>query len=400
VQLQEKQRLYGAHWTSPLMSPTVDPSFIQASLTDDDALLTFQVCDEGFIVFVMTRDSLHFENVPYPRQKLASDVQRVCEGFGVLEGRSLARLDNPILRREWWSRRPGEKHPEDIEKPLQQLLSELEKVFAILIAPVLSLAHAKPHWVIVPHGVLHRVPWAALWTGSHYLIEEHSVGLLPSASFGTALRQRDQSSGNEVLLMGAPDPIHDSLGLPGAAAELRAAQKALGVTGQPRVAADATKETFLKEGGSARLIHVAAHHFFDGSAPGLSFLKLAGDTGARFLYANEVAELRLGAQLVVLSACETARSHVVAGDEQYGMIRSFLAAGARSIVSTLWAIEDESAAQIFSLFYQNATRRPLAQALANAQRGMMKTPPYDLPYFWAPYVLSGEWDRPLSMKPS
>jgi CHAT domain-containing protein len=113
-----------------------------------------------------------------------------------------------------------------------------------------------------------------------------------------------------------------------------------------------------------------------------------------------VSELRLEAQLAVLSACETARSHVVAGDEQYGMIRSFLAAGVRSIVSTLWAIEDQSAVHLFSLFYQESTQRPLAQALANAQRGMMKTPPYDLPYFWAPYVLSGEWDRPLSVQTS
>jgi CHAT domain-containing protein len=140
---------------------------------------------------------------------------------------------------------------------------------------------------------------------------------------------------------------------------------------------------------------VAAHHFFDGSAPGLSFLKLAGSDGSCFIYACEIAEMPLAAQLVVLSACDTARSYVATGDEQYGMVRSFLAAGSRSVISTLWAIEDESAARFFSEFYSASIATSLIEALANAQRAMMKTPPYDLPYFWAPYVLSGEWSKRL-----
>lgn len=398
IQLQDRQRLYSTRWSINLLSPTALHSEIQKCLRPDDAIIVFQVCDDAIVVFALTSEAMNFQHVPYARDKLAADVQQTCNTMAVLEGRSLARLSSALLRREWWSRRPGQPHPSEIEQPYRQLLSLLQKLFSILIAPILPALEPKKNWVIVPHGPLHRVPWAALWTGSRFVIEGHNFALLPSASFApTIARHGAQSGGKGAFLFGAPDQPGDPLALPGAVAELEAAALTLGLPTSPQVGASAKKELFYEQAPYAGLIHVAAHHFFDGSAPGLSFLKLAGDEGSRFVYACEVAEMQLAAQLAVLSACDTARSYVVTGDEQYGMVRSFLAAGVHSVISTLWAIEDQSATQFFSEFYQGSVGAPLIEALANAQRTMMKTSPYDLPYFWAPYVLSGEWGERLQL---
>ena len=105
--------------------------------------------------------------------------------------------------------------------------------------------------------------------------------------------------------------------------------------------------------------------------------------------------MALVADLVTLSACNSGRSGIASGDEQLGMVRAFLAAGTHSVISTLWPTDDEASAEFFGAFYQNARVLGLAAALAEAQRNLLADPWYQLPYFWAPYVLTGQWDKPL-----
>lgn len=397
LRLQNKQRLLSSRWSTPLMSPIAECTDLQQCLRDEDAIVSFHVCDDSVIEFAITKREMHFQEMPCSRTTLDTKLRELCGTVASLEDCCLARLKDPVLRREWWSRRPGEAHPSEIEPLFRRLLALLGELFAILIVPVLGVVEAKKNWIIVPHGPLHRLPWAALWTGKSYVVDQHNIALLPSASFARSIAvQPAPSSGDDVLLQGAPDPPEDLLGLPGAAAELESARDTLGLSTPANTGALATKDAFRNRAPGARLIHMAAHHFFDGSVPGLSFLKLHGESGSHFLYACEVAEMRLSAQLAVLSACDTARSSVVTGDEQYGMVRSFLAAGVRSVISTLWAIEDQSAVSMFSQFYRTSRKIPLIEAVAAAQRRMMNRSPYDLPYFWAPYILSGEWNRPLA----
>lgn len=397
--VQDRQRLYTGRWSNALMSPAAEHLAIQRCLGPCDAMISFHVCESAVVVFVLTRDEFHFQHVPYPRARLAAEIQDLCDLTVVLQDGSLEILQDPALRREWLLREPGKPHPAGIQAPYLRLLGLLSKLYTILIVPVLCVADSKTNWIIVPHGPLHRVPWAALWTGSEYVVRRRYVAVQPSASFAHALSQRNPASdGGKALLLGAPDPIEDEFALPGATAELWAAAAALGLDEPPDVGGLATKDAFLRKAPSARVIHLAAHHFFDASAAGLGFLKLSGDRGACFLYACEIAEMKLAAQLAVLSACETSRSRADTGDEQYGMVRSFLAAGARSIVSTLWAIEDASAARLFAEFYWRALEVPLIEALGDAQRAIMGQSPYDLPYFWAPYILSGDWDKRLQLE--
>lgn len=400
--VHDKQRLYASRWANRLVSQPAEPADIQRSLQPQDAMIVFHTTEESILAFALTSTHLEVQQTRFSHADLAAEVQKCCDLIALLEENSLARLDNPILRREWWSRLPGQPHPEDIEQPLQRLLATLQGLFLLLISPLLPVLATKRNWVIVPHGALHRIPWSALWTGRSYLVESHNVALLPSATFAVALRRQPAgprpSGDSPVLLLGAPDSPDDPLALPGAAAELAATRDALRLSATPIIGEQATKNHFVDVAPGARLIHLAAHHFFDASVPGLSFVKLAGDQGSGFLYGSEVAEMPLAAQLAVLSACDTARSHVVSGDEQYGMVRSFFAAGVRSVISTLWAVEDQSAATMFSRFHDVSEKVPLIEALADAQRRLMKEPPYDLPYFWAAYVLSGDWIEPLRLR--
>jgi len=186
------------------------------------------------------------------------------------------------------------------------------------------------------------------------------------------------------------------LQLPAAQNEVQASYDVFRTGPPPFIGSTATKDELLKHVSTAKLLHLSCHHLFDARAPFLSFLKLAGKSGADFLYMFEVAELKLAAELVSLSACNSAHSHIESGDEQYGIVRAFLAAGARSVISTLWSVEDSSASVFFTDLYRRVLRDGLAQALKMAQLRLLADPRYELPNFWAPYVLSGHWNHPLS----
>lgn len=365
LRLHESQRLYSPMWT-PRQAPPVAPvESIRAALKADEAVLAYHLTGNSVIIFVVTDRDCRFQQLPYSREHLEADIEAVCSAVS------------------------------DEERPEPRTL--LEKLYPILIAPVLAVAAAKRHWTIVPHGPLHRLPWAALRDGARYLIEEHSISLLPSAGFGAALAKSEESSGREAIFFGDPDSGDELLGLPGSAAEVQAAFEALRTGSPPFTGARATKRELLARAPTAGLLHIAAHHFFDASVPLLSFLKLAGDRGEDFLYALDVAGLQLSAQLVSLSACETARSRIDTGDEQYGMVRAFLAAGAKSVMSTLWLIDDDSAAALLADFYARARQESLGTALAEAQRALLRSDAYSHPYHWAGYALSGQWSWPLRL---
>jgi CHAT domain-containing protein/tetratricopeptide (TPR) repeat protein len=365
LRLHESQALHSALWTSQQVPPPETLETIRSTLRRDEALIVYHVTDSSLIAFAVTDDGVHFQHLPYSEQRLASDVAAVCEAIS------------------------------DLRKPEPR--DGLQWLYALLIAPLLHTIATKKHWTIVPHGPLHRVPWAALHSLTGYLIEEHSVSILPSAGFGVAVARQLEPTGRDAVFFGNPDPGDEWLKLPGSEVEVTRSWETLATGQPPFLGPNATKAEVLRRARSARLLHVAAHHMFDAEVPLLSFLKLAGDRGSDFLYAIEVMDLNLSAQLVTLSACETARSRIDTGDEQYGMVRGFLAAGARSVMSTLWKIHDLSAAKLIADFYERAKNDALGNALAGAQRALLAIPHYRLPYFWAPYVLSGEWKRPLTL---
>jgi CHAT domain-containing protein len=147
-----------------------------------------------------------------------------------------------------------------------------------------------------------------------------------------------------------------------------------------------------------RIVHFATHGLLNGEHPDLSglVLSLVDDKGAPqdgFLRMRDVYNLRLDADLVVLSACQSALGRDMRGEGLIGLTRGFLYAGARAVVASLWQVDDESTAELMKRFYRGMlkeNRRP-ADALRRAQLEMSRTRRWSAPFFWAGFVLQGEW---------
>jgi CHAT domain-containing protein/tetratricopeptide (TPR) repeat protein len=147
-----------------------------------------------------------------------------------------------------------------------------------------------------------------------------------------------------------------------------------------------------------RYIHFATHGLVDSRYPGLSALVLSqfderGATQDGYLRLNDIYNLRLDADLVVLSACDTALGREVRGEGLIGLTQGFMAAGARSLVASLWQVPDRATAELMARFYGhllNDGLRP-AEALRRAQLWAASEPRYRDPYFWGGFVLVGDW---------
>jgi CHAT domain-containing protein len=147
-----------------------------------------------------------------------------------------------------------------------------------------------------------------------------------------------------------------------------------------------------------RILHFATHGFINTARPELSGLALSlVDRGGRsrdgFLRLNTIYNLRLSADLVVLSACQTALGKEVAGEGLVGLTRGFMFAGARAVIASLWQVNDMATAELMKQFYIGLLqqRLPAAAALRHAQLELAKDPRWSAPYFWAGFVLQGDW---------
>ncbi|MGA9573986.1 MAG: CHAT domain-containing protein, partial [Lysobacterales bacterium] len=160
----------------------------------------------------------------------------------------------------------------------------------------------------------------------------------------------------------------------------------------------ATESAFKNLAGDFSILHLATHGYFNKLNPLLSGLELekdADDDGQLELY--EILELQLNADLVTLSACQTALgsgvfSETPAGDDFVGLTRAFIYAGSQTVLATLWQVDDQSTMNFMQGFYtrlkQNNSDKALALALA--QREMRSNQNYQHPYFWAPFILVGD----------
>jgi CHAT domain-containing protein len=147
-----------------------------------------------------------------------------------------------------------------------------------------------------------------------------------------------------------------------------------------------------------RIVHFATHGLIDGERPELSglILSLVNDRGAPldgFLRLPDIFNMRLNADLVVLSACQTALGTEIKGEGLVGLTRGFMYAGAPRVVASLWQVSDLATAELMKKFYAGLLQRhlPAAAALRTAQLEMAKDPRWASPYFWAGFVLQGDW---------
>jgi CHAT domain-containing protein len=279
---------------------------------------------------------------------------------------------------------------DSISQPKANPAEHATKLYDVLVRP-LGLNDGESI-AIVPHSVLHYVPFQALRDGNAYLIEKFALSYAPSASTLAAVLRGSVPKSGKLFALANPDLGKPDYALPGAQREVEAI-KALFAESEAYFQKEATKPRFLASAPKANLVHVAAHAEVDSLDPLYSRLYLAPvgkDDGA--LEAHEIYRMSLkGPGLVVLSACNTALGRVSTGDEIWGFTRSFLSAGAPALLVSLWPVADESTERLMTRFYQALGKNDARKALRQAQLEVMKEPKFSHPFFWAPFDLLGDW---------
>ena len=154
---------------------------------------------------------------------------------------------------------------------------------------------------------------------------------------------------------------------------------------------DASETNFKNAGGHFARLHFASHGKFNADSPLQSGLYLARDTANDgVLTVGELYSMSINADLVTLSACETGLGKVASGDDVVGLARGFLYAGSRSIVASLWSVDDQATGALMKHFYANLATLPKDDALRRAQMATRRD--FAHPFYWAAFQLTGRSD--------
>ncbi|MEG4589469.1 CHAT domain-containing tetratricopeptide repeat protein [Microcoleus sp. MOSTC5] len=304
----------------------------------------------------------------------------------------------------------------------------LHETYKLLIEPIANILpkNEGERVIFIPQGVLFLIPFAALQDAAgNYIIEKHTISIAPSIQVLDLTRQHRQRlrshPNSQVLVVGnptmpsirsipdeAPTPLSP---LPGAEKEAIAIASILGT--QAVVGKDATERAIAQKMSQARIIHLATHGLLNelqdrnlgvpgaialapdrtpptGAGTGAPPLHQGDAAGDGLLTSGEIFHLKLNAELVVLSACNTGRG-TISGDGVLGLSRSFISAGVSSIVVSLWFVPDAPTADLMTEFYRQLQQNSdKAAALRQAMLATMRLNPQ--PSNWAAFTLIGEAD--------
>lgn len=289
------------------------------------------------------------------------------------------------------------------------------KLYELLLKPAEAQLRGKTNLVISPDNTLWDLPFQALLNGANrFLLEEAAVSYAPSLTVLREMSRRRKGRGAggapaTLLALGNPLPGKGAGGaaapalrggrleaLPEAEQEVKALGRLYGAS-RSRVytGAEAREDRFKSEAGQVSILHFATHGLVDNGSPMYSHLALAaGDTNEDgLLEAWELTRLDLKADLVVLSACETARGRAAAGEGMIGLSWAMFIAGVPSLVVSQWKVESAGTRELMVNFHRgliSPARPAKSEALRQAALKLMKNPETHHPFYWAGFVLVGE----------
>ena len=344
---------------SDLHAPSISSlDAIRAALPEGATLVEYFQVDDRIVLCLLDRDRLEIAPI--------SVMSRVAEHVRMLQFQfSKFRLGADYLRTFH-------------EALLKSTQAHLHELFNELLAPVWSRLEGR-RLIIVPHGLLHYVPFHALYTGARYVTDACVVSYAPSASIYATCQQQPAGGGHGALVLGVADEQ-----APLIEAEARAVAAAL-PDSRLVVGADATEQVLRTRGRDCRILHIASHGYFRPENPMFSGIRL-GDT---YLNVYDLYRMRMRADLVTLSGCATGANVAAAGDELLGITRGLFCAGARTLLLSLWNVHDQSTESYMTDLYQRiAAGAPVVTALRDTMLHIRNAYPH--PYHWAPFVVTGK----------
>jgi CHAT domain-containing protein len=352
VQVKANLQTTAPELASLVMVTETTSSTIQTLLEPDETLIEYYYQGDALYAFVVTRDRV--QGVKLNGTNLAKEVEAFRKA---------------------------------LQDPKSGDVKELSRnLYGRLIQPVAAQMTTK-RLLLVGHGMLHYLPFAALSNGTDYLVDRYSIRLLPSASVLQFLKGRKAQKGGSLLAFGNPDLGDAKYDLKFAQDEVQTIAKSFPNT-KVLVRREATKSAFKTLGPQFSYLHLATHGKFDPDAPLKSGLLLARDAqDDGFLSLGDLYSMRLNADLVTLSACETGLGKVNNGDDVVGLTRGFLYAGSSSIVASLWEVDDRATSLLMTEFYANLKKTDKREALRQAQLSVKKQYPH--PFYWAAFQLTG-----------
>jgi CHAT domain-containing protein len=372
-------------------------------LGDDESVLEFCLGEERSFAWLISRETVGFEILP-GRREIEGKVREYVNDLSVA---------------------PANLY---IQSKIAKQRGDAGELFTTLFGKLANQLRADSKLIVIPDGMLNQLPYESLVHNGRYLIEDHRISYLPSASLIELLRQPPKSASDlddQLDLLAFGDPVFQQQSKPSLSRKLPATPSEINrragdwdmtnLSRLPRtrdeveyiaslipkerqrlyLGKDSTEKAFKQESLSKyKWIHLATHSLIDERTPGRSAVVLALDgnnTEDGFLRATEIADLDLNCDLVVLSACETGRGQLMSGEGIIGLSRSFFIAGARSVVVSQWAVSDISTAQLMKDFYQQLINKVAkAAALREAKLRMLNGGSETRhPYYWAPFVIIG-----------
>jgi CHAT domain-containing protein len=363
-------------------------------LDDHTALLEYSLGNKESFVFTVTKNNLAVYRLA--NEKLISG--------------SIRELNEVISKPEQvW---------ETTESAHSKLVGTASKLYELLIQPASSQLIGKQRLIIAPDGALNALPFEVLitkkvneinFTQLPYLVKDFEINYLPSASTLSSIRQRAKARYQEsqknllafadaVYTNSNQENIQNLSNLPGTRKELQAIAQLYPVSSVSTFLGTKATESALKssELSNYKKLHFALHGVINQDRPEFSSLVFSSDESGKedgYLTLREILELHLNADLVVLSACKTALGQQIRAEGMKSFARAFLYSGTPSVVVTLWNVSDQSTVEFMKSFYSNLETESInkAAALRNAQLKLIRSHLYSHPYYWAPFVLVGDF---------
>jgi CHAT domain-containing protein len=253
----------------------------------------------------------------------------------------------------------------------------LHQLYRSLVAPFVDEL-TTPHLVIVPHGSLHFLPFHAFYDGEKYLVDRFEISYAPSASVLNRCLEKESVPDISPLLVGVADEQAFMV------AEEITRLRRMFPEANVLLNETATRQAFVDNSRSSSFLHIATHAIFREDNPMFSSFKLADG----WFTALDLFSMECQTNLVTLSGCQSGMTEVTVADDLLGLMRAFLYAGARSLLLSLWNVNDKSTSDLMALFYeewqQGATK---STALRKAMMRVREQYPH--PFHWAPFLLVG-----------